>query len=79
MFTPNTDKMKIVGFHSKQREAMIIDMRTRLPHTHLSSRVADINFHAQQFARATRNLSEALEQLRALDMAPLIKALEASR
>lgn len=58
---------------------MVIDMRTRLPHTHLSSRVADIHFHAQQLARATRNLSEALDQLRALDLNPLIKALEAAR
>ena len=54
---------------------MVIDIRTRLPHTHLATHAANLNFHAQQLSRCAADLQEALAALQALDMQELMSAL----
>ncbi len=57
---------------------MVIDMRTRLPHGHISNHAATISFHAQQLNRSAAELTAALEALQALDMGALLAEFEAS-
>lgn len=58
---------------------MVIDMRTRLPHGHIATHAANINFHAQQLRRCADELNEALAALQALDMNALLAEFEAVR
>lgn len=58
---------------------MVIDMRTRLPHGHLATHAANMNFHAEQLNRCVAQLTEAMAALRALDIRALMAELEAVR
>lgn len=58
---------------------MVIDMRTRLPHGHIATHAANINFHAQQLRRCADDLTQALAALQALDVGALLEEFEAAR
>lgn len=58
---------------------MVIDMRTRLPHGHIATHAANINYHAQQLSRCAAELSALVSQLEQLDVRSLLEEYEASR
>lgn len=56
---------------------MVIDMRTRLPHGHISNHGVSISSHAQKLNRCANELSEALAALQALDVHALLAEMDA--
>jgi hypothetical protein len=58
---------------------MVIDMRTRLSHGHLTNHTANMHFHAQQLSRCAKQLCNLLAELQAIDISGLLKEFEATR
>ncbi|MFV3074681.1 hypothetical protein [Niveispirillum fermenti] len=55
---------------------MVVDMRTRLPYSHITSHAATLSLHAERLNQCAADLSTALLALQSLDVRGLMADIE---